>query len=130
MPLIAVEVLEDEVIDRLPAFKKRMHWFLDNRRDLAAQVTFGEGRHRHLLLAIPSRERLQRVLGYLLDENEFLSPFGMRSVSRVHERAPYRYFHAGQEFRVDYVPGASRAPACSAATPTGAGRSGSRSTTC
>jgi hypothetical protein len=108
LPLIAVEVLEDRVIDRLPAFKKRMHWFLDNRRDLAAQVTFGEGAAKgQALLAIPTRERLVRVLAYMLDETEFLSPFGLRSVSRVHERAPYRFFHGGQEFRVDYAPGES-----------------------
>jgi hypothetical protein len=84
-----------------------MRWFLENRRDLAGQVTFGEGAHGHALLAIPSRERLLRVLGYLLDEAEFLAPFGIRSLSRVHEQAPYRFFHHGQEFRVDYAPGES-----------------------
>jgi hypothetical protein len=68
LPLIAVEVLEDEVIDHLPAFKKRMRWFLQNRKDLAGQVSFGTGRHGHALLAIPSRARLERVLRYLLDE--------------------------------------------------------------
>jgi hypothetical protein len=107
LPLIAVEVLEDEVIDRLPAFKKRMRWFLENRRDLASQVSFGMGHHGHLLLAIPSRERLTRVLRYLVDEAEFLSPFGLRSVSRVHERAPYVFHHGSQAFSVDYVPGES-----------------------
>jgi hypothetical protein len=107
LPLIAVEVLEDEVVDRLPAFKKRMRWFLENRKDLAGQVTFGAAQHGHALLAIPSRRRLTRVLGYLLDETEFLSPYGLRSVSKAHERAPYTYHHAGQEFRVDYVPGES-----------------------
>jgi hypothetical protein len=107
VPLIAAEVLEDQVIDGLPAFKKRMQWFLDNRKDLASQVSFAEGRHQHLLLAIPARARLERVLRYLLDEGEFLAPFGVRSLSRVHERAPYRYFHEGQEFRVDYAPGES-----------------------
>jgi hypothetical protein len=106
LPLIACEVLEDEVTRKLPAFQKRMQWFLENRKDLAAQVTFGAGDAcGHALLAIPSRERLLRVLTYMLDENEFLSPYGLRSVSRVHEREPYRFFHAGQEFRVDYVPG-------------------------
>jgi hypothetical protein len=107
LPLIAVEVLEDDAIDRLPAFKKRMRWFLENRRDLAAQVSFGEGAHGHVLLAIPSRRRLERVLRPMLDEREFLSPFGLRSLSRVHERAPYSYYHLGQELRVDYAPGES-----------------------
>jgi hypothetical protein len=107
LPLIAVEVLEQEDIDQLPAFKKRMRWFLENRKDLATQVSFGMGRHGHTLLAIPSRQRLERALRYMLDEQEFLSPFGLRALSRVHERHPYRYHHDGQEFRVDYLPGES-----------------------
>ena len=63
LPLIAVEVLDEEAIDRLPAFNKRLRWFLDNRRDLAGRVTLGEGGGGRMLLAIPSRERLVRVLG-------------------------------------------------------------------
>ena len=110
LPLIAAEVLEEHVIDQLPAFKKRMQWFLDNRRDLASQVSFAEGRHQHLLLAIPARARLERVLSYMLDEAEFLAPYGVRSVSRVHQRSPYRYFHDGQEFRVDYDPAEGTTP--------------------
>jgi len=110
LPLIAVEVLEDEAIDRLPAFKRRMQWFLANRPDLAAHVTTAGSRshgHDHKLLAIPSRERLIKVLRYMLDENEFLSPHGIRSVSKWHQNRPYRFFHGGEEFRVDYVPGES-----------------------
>ncbi|HVZ72743.1 MAG TPA: glucosidase [Polyangia bacterium] len=109
LPLIAVEVLEDEAIDRLPAFKRRMRWFLENRRDLAGRVSLaaGAGAHGHALLAIPSKDRLVRVLRKMLDESEFLSPHGIRSVSKVHEGAPYRFFHGGEEFRVDYVPGES-----------------------
>jgi hypothetical protein len=111
LPLIAVEVLEDEAMDRLPAFRRRMCWFLENRRDLAGRVSLGMGEgehaHGHVLLAIPSRERLVKVLRYMLDETEFLSAYGIRSVSKVHEREPYRYFHVGEEFRVDYVPGES-----------------------
>jgi hypothetical protein len=111
LPLIAVEVLEDEVIERLPAFRRRMQWFLENRRDLAGRVSLGMGdgehAHGHVLLAIPSRERLVKTLQVMLDETEFLSPHGIRSVSKVHARAPYRYVHDGEEFRVDYVPGES-----------------------
>ncbi|MGE3527761.1 MAG: hypothetical protein AB7I33_17720, partial [Gemmatimonadales bacterium] len=59
------------------------------------------------LLAIPSRERLERVLQYVLDENEFLSPYGVRSVSRFHRDHPYIFRANGEEFRVDYVPGES-----------------------
>jgi hypothetical protein len=107
LPLIAVEVLDDATIDRLPGFKKRMTWFLENRRDLAQQVSFGTGRHGRMLLAIPSKTRLLRVLGYLLDEEEFLSPFGLRSVSKVHARAPFRLRYQGEELAVDYEPGES-----------------------
>jgi len=106
LPLIAAEVLEDEIIDKLPAFRKRMRWFLDNRRALAGQVTFGgEGR---VLLAIPSRDRLVRLLRTMLDEREFFSPQGIRSMSKVHQDSPYRFVFGGEALEVDYEPGESR----------------------
>ncbi len=109
MPLIACEILEEEAIDKLPGFKKRMQWFLEHRKDLAQQISYmetdGDAKvHGHRLLAIPSRERLVRVMRYMLDENEFLSPYGIRSVSRYHERNPYVFHVNGEEFQVDYVP--------------------------
>jgi hypothetical protein len=107
LPLIAVEVLDDAVIDKLPAFKQRMRWFLENRRDLLGHATLAARARGHMLLAIPTRERLVRVLRRMLDENEFFSRYGLRSVSKVHEREPYRFFHGGEELRVDYVPGES-----------------------
>ena len=110
LPLIAVEILEDATIERLPAFQRRMRWFMKNRPDLAGRVSLAagsKGEHPHALLAIPSRERLIKVLRYMLDESEFLSPFGIRSVSKVHLHHPYRFFHSGEEFSVDYVPGES-----------------------
>ena len=113
IPMFAVEVLHDEVLQSLPGFTKRMNWFLENRKDLARHIAYLEldtpegGRHEHRLLAIPSRERLVRVLRYLLDENEFLSPYGIRSVSRVHREHPYAFHVNGEEFRVNYVPGES-----------------------
>jgi hypothetical protein len=115
IPLFAVEVLEQDVIDRLPGFKKRMEWFLNHRQDLARHIAYctsdaadSEPReHTHRLLAIPSRERLVRVLGYLLDEAEFLSPYGVRALSRFHKDHPYVVQLGGQEHRVEYVPGES-----------------------
>lgn len=88
LPLIAVAVLEQETIDLLPGFKKRFEWFLENRRDLARHIAWTEadccpGHHRWLL-AIPAKDRLIRVLRYLLDEAEFLSPYGIRSLSKFH----------------------------------------------
>jgi len=108
LPIIAVEVLEDEAMSALPAFRRRMRWFLENRPDLAGLVSLTPGpdaAQDRMLLSIPSRERLIKVLRYMLDEDEFLSPYGIRSLSKVHQRAPYRFFHGGEEFRVDYVPG-------------------------
>jgi hypothetical protein len=111
IPLFAAEILQQDVIDRLPGFKKRMEWFLNNRRDLARHICYMQTQqydgHGHRLLAIPSRERLERVLRYLFDENEFLSPYGIRAVSRVHKDQPYIFRVNGEEHRVDYVPGES-----------------------
>jgi hypothetical protein len=109
MPLIAVTVLEQETIDLLPGFKRRFQWFIENRRDLAKRISWTDadccpGQHRWLL-AIPSKERLLRVLSYLLDESEFLSPYGIRSLSKFHRDHPYVFRAGGQEFRVSYVPG-------------------------
>jgi hypothetical protein len=114
IPLLAVEVLEDETIARLPGFRKRLRWFLQNRRDLAEQISYAEpqgpGGHGHRLLAIPSRPRLERLLRYLLDEGEFLSPFGIRSLSRIHKDRPYVCSTGGFPQRVDYEPGESNSP--------------------
>ncbi len=106
MPLIAAEIVEQTVIDELPGFKKRMEWFLRNRADLARHIGYMECGtcHDHRLLAIASRERLERVLRYLFDENEFLSPYGIRSVSKIHEKQPYVLELEGREYRVDYTP--------------------------
>lgn len=113
IPLLAVEVLESGTIEKLPDFKRRMDWFLKNRTDLpwAAECACAHSgsTHKadHRLLSIPSRDRLVRTVRYLLDETEFLSPYGVRSVSKFHEANPY-IFHAGnQEHRVDYCPGES-----------------------
>jgi hypothetical protein len=84
-----------------------MQWFLDNRRDLARQVSFGTHGGTRMLLGVPSRARLERILRTMLDENEFLSPYGLRSLSRFHAANPYRLELGGQEFRVDYAPGES-----------------------
>jgi hypothetical protein len=110
IPLLAVEVLEEAVIDRCPGFKKRMQWFLDHRADLAAKHSYLERSPKgdHRLLAIPSKERLARVLRYALDESEFLSPYGLRSLSRVHGEKPFVLELDGQSYRVGYEPGESR----------------------
>ncbi|MGE5278654.1 MAG: MGH1-like glycoside hydrolase domain-containing protein, partial [Acidobacteriota bacterium] len=112
-PLFAVEILEDDVIDRLPGFKKRMEWFLTNRKDLARKCSYMEEsdgkktEHGHRILAIPTRQRLTRVLRYLLDESEFLSPHGIRAVSRIHAERPYTFRAMDMDFQVAYDPAES-----------------------
>jgi glycogen debranching enzyme len=113
VPLFSVEILEERVIDKLPGFRKRMTWFLEHRPDLARLISCAEtldhngDNQRHRLLAIPSRARLERMLKYLLDESEFLSPYGIRSLSKVYEKNPYVFGCQGQEFRVQYDPAES-----------------------
>lgn len=110
VPLMACLVLDDEYVQKLPGFKKRLDWFLSNRKDLASQVSYietgGESQYHHLL-AIPTKDQLTRVLSYMLDEEEFLSPYGIRSLSKFHEQNPFALTLNGQCFSVKYVPGES-----------------------
>ncbi len=113
IPLLAVEVLDQRVIDRLPGFKSRMEWFIKNRPDLGRHVScmteqMGDDARMLRLLSVPSRERLQRVLRYILDEDEFLSPHGIRSLSRVHAREPYGISLNGTYYSIAYEPGESQ----------------------
>jgi hypothetical protein len=112
IPLFAVSTLSETLFRKLPGFAKRLRWFLENRQDLAQYVTFMESpKHPDdtmRLLAIPSRERLVRVLRYVLDEEEFLSPYGVRSLSRAHLRQPFVFPAGGETYAVGYEPGESR----------------------
>jgi hypothetical protein len=112
IPLIAADSIEDEAIERLPGFRKRMNWFMENRKDLTRQIlcggeAHGGKGHGHCFLAIPTRERLVRILDSLLDEKEFLSPHGIRSLSRVYRDDPYVFRLGSGEYRVKYIPGES-----------------------
>jgi hypothetical protein len=109
IPLFAVATIEHELLDRLPDFKRRMQWFIDNRPDLTEHIncarTPGLGERR--LLAVTPRDRLQRVLRVMLDETEFLSPYGIRALSSFHKDCPYVLEMNGSEHRVDYEPAES-----------------------
>jgi hypothetical protein len=109
IPLFAVETLNSETVDKLPSFKKRMQWFIENRPDFANHVetrTDEDGRVRRFL-SLVNRHRLRSVLRYMLDESEFLGPHGIRAVSRYHLENPYVMRVNGAEHRVDYEPAES-----------------------
>lgn len=109
LPMVVAEVLDVDLINQLPGFKKRLSWFLENRKELASQITYLEKRGDipKMLLAIPSRKRLEYILKSLLDEKEFLSDFGVRSMSQIHRDQPFELNMDGQSFKVAYTPGES-----------------------
>ena len=111
MPLIAVTVAPSSVSGRLPNFMKRVNWFLRNRPGLGAHISEifepVAGTATTRMLAVPSRAQLASMLRYMLDESEFLSPYGIRSVSRYHLEHPYVLDWNSQNSRVEYTPGDS-----------------------
>ena len=117
VPLLGVAVLEPETIKKLPGFEKRLQWFIDNRRDLKKNVacmeTEGVGAKRLLALCYATDRndgednKLQRLLTYMLDESEFMSPYGIRSVSKYHQEHPFTLEANGEEYSVQYEPAES-----------------------
>jgi len=108
IPLFAVETLDPAIVDALPGFKRRMQWFIENQPRLSDNIdtqSTEEGPRRFLSLV--NRHHLKRVLGYMLDEKEFLSPYGIRAISRVHRDHPYTLHFQGMNYRVDYEPAES-----------------------
>ena len=110
LPLTAVATGDSRLIARFPAFRRRMDWFVSNRPDLTASCSSMTrmGREDRILLSVVKPEQLTRVLGYMLDEKEFLSPHGIRSLSRFHRDHPYEIHAGGMDYRLDYEPGESR----------------------
>ena len=111
IPLFAVLVIDAGVMERFPTFVKRVRWFLDNRPELARHLAVSldeTGTNERRLLSLVDRCRLQRILARLLDEAEFLSPFGIRSMSRAHKDVPYEIDIGGERHRVEYEPAESR----------------------
>ncbi len=113
LPLTTGVILEEHIIDKLPGFKRRMKWFLNSRPDLTQHMTYMEGEDpeetkvTRRLLAIPSEDRFRRLLSVMLDETEFLSPYGIRSMSAAHGAEPFVFDFGGQHHEVQYVPGES-----------------------
>jgi hypothetical protein len=109
VPLFAVGTLEPEVLEKLAGFDKRSEWFLQNRPDLTSGIAcmHSEGVQERRLLALLDRYKLPRLLSRLLDEAEFLSPYGIRSVSRYHAEHPFVLHLDGEAYRVAYEPAES-----------------------
>ncbi len=109
IPLFAVETLEPEMLEKLPDFQRRLEWFIDHRSDLTDHVACmrSPGRGERRLLSVVDQDRLRRVLSVMLDESEFLSPHGIRALSRRHLDQPYSLVVDGHEHRVQYEPAES-----------------------
>ena len=109
IPLFAIQTLEPEVFESLKGFNGRLTWFIDNRPDLKSNVACMKtmGMHERRILSIVDKEKLRRILKKMLDESEFLSPYGIRALSRYHKDNPYTFHVNGHEYRVDYEPAES-----------------------
>jgi hypothetical protein len=111
IPILAASVLEADVVLKMPDLTKRVRWFLNKRPNLRhhliTSVDPATGAIKKALLAVPTRDHLVRTLRYVLDENEFLSPYGIRSISKYHAEHPFRFTAGGREYQVGYTPGES-----------------------
>jgi hypothetical protein len=113
IPIFTNVMIQESKIQSLPGFQRRMDWFIRYRPDMAKHMKYLEspasdrGATGMRLLAIPSHDRFLRLLAYMLDETEFLSPHGIRSLSAIHRDNPFVFEHAGRRESVSYVPGES-----------------------
>ena len=110
LPLLAVETFGPEVIESMPIFYRRMCWFVDNRPNLSANMAsvYETGVGERHLFSILTKDRLIKVLEKMLDETEFLSPYGIRSLSKHHKDHPYQIQINGEDIKVEYWPGESQ----------------------
>ncbi|SFH89117.1 MGH1-like glycoside hydrolase domain-containing protein [Halpernia frigidisoli] len=109
IPMFAVEVIDDEMLQKLPKFKERMQWILENKPELAALVSHWEvkgegGKH---LLSLLRGHRLKKLLSRMLDEKEFLGEYGVRALSKIYEENPFKINLDGKDFSVKYLPAES-----------------------
>jgi hypothetical protein len=110
IPLFAVETFDPEDISRMPDFERRMAWFIQHHPDVPEHVDMTQRNakgSRRLLLAITNKAKMLRVMRFMLDENEFLSPYGIRSLSKYHKDHPFVLTLDGQQHVVDYEPAES-----------------------
>ncbi len=112
IPLFAVDTFEPQDLARVPDFAKRMNWFMLHHPDLPEHVDMSQrtANGARVLLSIANKKRMLRVLRFMLDESEFLSPYGIRSLSKYHQEHPFILTLDGRENRVDYEPAESTTP--------------------
>ncbi|MBL0302936.1 MAG: glucosidase [Cytophagaceae bacterium] len=109
IPLCAVEVIDEELLNKLPDFKRRLEWILKNRPDLASLISrwHEPGKGETHLLSLLRGHRMRMVFKKLFDESEFLSDYGIRSLSKFHKDSPYHFNLKGENLKVEYTPGES-----------------------
>jgi Glycosyl hydrolase family 63 C-terminal domain len=109
IPLFAVGTIDPAALDKMPGFKRRMNWFIKHRPDLCGNIASitRHGVDQRILLSMVQPSRLRRILQVMLDETEFLSPHGIRSMSRYHRDHPFELHFDGQEYQVQYEPAES-----------------------
>ncbi len=109
VPLFGATVVDANSCQQHPAFNRRRQWFIEHRPDLVESVgpMVTPGAHNTLILGLVRTDQLRRMLAYMLDEREFLSPYGIRAVSRYHLDHPLVMQLDGQEYRLDYEPAES-----------------------
>jgi hypothetical protein len=109
-PIFAASAVPAQLFQRNEAFERRRKWFIEHRPDLIQNVStiVTPGQNDTLLLGLVRPDQLKRMLHYMLDENEFLSDYGIRAVSRFHKDNPLILHISGQEYRLDYEPGESQ----------------------
>ena len=109
LPLAATVVFEADVLQKLPRFAERARAFIMRHPELAANMHLPQtpGVRNRRMLAVVNEKKLRRILSRMLDENEFLGPYGIRSLSRSHREHPFQFEHGGRKFEVGYLPGES-----------------------
>lgn len=110
IPLLAVYSLEPQLLEHLPSFRKHLEWFIKYRPWLVANVASlsERGSHEHYQLAIVGHDKLERMLTRLFDPGEFLSDYGLRSLSRAHAAQPFNFSAGGSRYSISYEPGESQ----------------------